>query len=88
LGVRSRPVERYVAERHNVSMETELGTISVKVKYLGGMAVGAAPEFEDCRRLAEENAVPLKKVLEEATFTFWRESGTQAGTPAKKGKRR
>ena len=66
LGVRTRPVERYVAERHNVSMETELGVISVKVKYLGGEAVSAAPEFEDCRRVALETGIPLQEVHQRA----------------------
>ncbi|MCH7606573.1 MAG: nickel pincer cofactor biosynthesis protein LarC [Chloroflexi bacterium] len=66
LGVRSRPVERYIAERHNVSMETELGIISVKVKYLGGTAVSASPEFEDCRRVALETGIPLQEVHQRA----------------------
>lgn len=64
LGVRTRPVERYVAERRNVAMETELGIVSVKVKYLGGVAMGASPEFEDCRRIALETRLPLQEVYQ------------------------
>ena len=64
LGVRTRPVERYVAERRNVAMETELGIVSIKVKYLGGVAVGAGPEFEDCRRIALETRLPLQEVYQ------------------------
>ena len=66
LGVRSRPVERYIAERRNVPMETELGVISVKVKSLEGQAVGASPEFEDCRRIALETGLPLQEVYQRA----------------------
>ena len=66
LGVRTRPVERYVAERRNVEMEIDLGVISVKVKYLEGVAVGAAPEYEDCRRVALESGVPLQEVHQRA----------------------
>lgn len=66
LGVRTRPVERYVAERHNVSMESDMGVISVKVKYLGGVAVSAAPEFEDCRRVALETGMTLQEVHQRA----------------------
>jgi hypothetical protein len=66
LGVRTRPVERYVAERRNVAMETEMGVVSVKVKYLGGVAVGAAPEFEDCRRIALETRLPFQEVYQRA----------------------
>ena len=66
LGVRTRPVERYVADRQSLPMETGMGVISVKVKYLGGVAVGAAPEFEDCRRIALETATPLQEVYQRA----------------------
>jgi hypothetical protein len=66
LGVRTRQVERYIAERENVPMETELGVISVKVKSLGGVAVGAAPEFEDCRRIAQETGLPFQEVYQRA----------------------
>ena len=66
LGVRTRPVERYIAERRNVSMESDLGVISVKVKYLGGVAVSAAPEFEDCRRVALETGMTLQEVHQRA----------------------
>jgi uncharacterized protein (TIGR00299 family) protein len=66
LGVRSRPVERYIAERRNVPMETELGVISVKVKSLEGQAVGVSPEFEDCRRIALETGLPLQEVYQRA----------------------
>ena len=62
LGVRRRPVERYAAERKVVSVATELGTIRVKVKYLAGEAVAAAPEYEDCRRIALATGRPLPEV--------------------------
>ena len=62
LGVRMRPVERYAAERRNVSLESSMGVVSVKVKYVGGKAVSAAPEYEDCRRIALETGIPLQEV--------------------------
>ena len=66
LGVRTRPVERYVANREVVPMETELGVVSVKVKSLGGKTVGAIPEYEDCRRIALETRVPFQEVYQRA----------------------
>jgi hypothetical protein len=66
LGVRTRLVERYIAERENVPMETDLGVISVKVKSLGGVAMAAAPEYEDCRRIAEETGLPFQEVYQRA----------------------
>ena len=64
LGVRSRPIQRHVAERQSVTMETSMGLVSVKVKYLEDVAVGVAPEFEDCRRIALENATPFQEVYQ------------------------
>ena len=66
LGVRTRPVERYVAERRSESMESVLGVISVKVKYLGGKAVSASPEYEDCREIALESGISLQDVYQQA----------------------
>ena len=66
LGIRTRPVERYAAERRNESMETGLGIIGVKVKYLSGKAVSAAPEYEDCRKIALESGMPLQGVYQQA----------------------
>ena len=66
LGVRTRPVERYVAERHIESMESVLGVIGVKLKYLGGKAVSASPEYEDCRKIALESGISLQDVYQQA----------------------
>ena len=66
LGVRTRPLERYVAERHIESMESVLGVIGVKVKYLGGKAVSASPEYEDCRKIALESGISLQDVYQQA----------------------
>ena len=66
LGVRTRPVERYAAERRNVSLESSMGVVSVKVKHVGGKAVSAAPEYEDCRRIALETGIPLQEVQRRA----------------------
>jgi hypothetical protein len=74
LGIRTRPVERYVTGRECVEVNTELGTVQVKLKLLSGKAVNASPEFEDCRRIALELGIPLQEVyqraLEEARRQF------------------
>ena len=62
LGVRSRPVERYAAERKTVQIETPLGPVRIKLKYLSGDVVAVAPEYEDCRLLALESGRPLQEV--------------------------
>ena len=64
LGIRSRLVDRYVAQRHSVAIETELGPVSVKVKSLDGLPVSAAPEPDDCRRIAIETGLPFQEVYQ------------------------
>ena len=62
LGVRVRPVSRYEAEREVVQVETSLGAVAVKVKRLDGVGVAVSPEYEDCRRIADEQGTPLQEV--------------------------
>ena len=64
LGVRTRPVERYVSDRESVAMTTELGSISVKIKSLHGKPVSVSPEYEDCRRIALESGRPLQEIYQ------------------------
>ena len=66
LGVRTRHVERYAAERRNVTLESSMGVISVKVKYVGGKAVSASPEYEDCRQIALDTGIPLQEIQRRA----------------------
>ncbi len=66
LGVRSRQVQRHVAERESVTLDSNMGPFSVKVKYLGGVVVGVSPEFEDCRRIALEIGVAFQEVYQRA----------------------
>ena len=67
LGIRTRTVDRYVAERHNTIIETGLGPVSIKVKTLDGRAVSAAPEPDDCRRIANETGIPFQEVYQRVT---------------------
>src|SRR5207253_8497590 len=54
LGVRLTHVDRVIAGRRVIEVETPLGSSRVKVKELGGRALDVAPEYEDCRRIAHE----------------------------------
>ena len=64
LGIRSRPVDRYVAHRHSMSIDTEFGEVSVKVKSLDGSPVSVAPEPDDIRRIATDVGVPFQEVYQ------------------------
>lgn len=62
LGLRLQRVRRVEAGREVVEFTSSLGSVSVKLKRLGGQVLGLAPEFEDCRRLAREHGLPLPEV--------------------------
>ena len=67
LGIRTRLVDRHVAEREMKTIETELGTITVKVKILDGRPVSASPEPDEVRRIALETGTPFQEVYQRAT---------------------
>jgi uncharacterized protein (TIGR00299 family) protein len=75
LGVRLMPVQRVIAERRLIEIETPLGKARVKVKELGGAAVDASPEYEDCRRIAREHDLDLREVMRIVTEAARRELG-------------
>ena len=62
LGVRVRPVGRYVADRDTVTVETEYGPMRVKRKWLAGEVVSAAPEYEDIVTAAQTHNLTLQTV--------------------------
>jgi len=76
LGVRCHEVLRRSLARESVAVRTPYGEVRVKVSRSNGRVVNCAPEYEDCRRLAAQAGVPLKTVLQEAAFAFWKESGS------------
>lgn len=65
LGLRIYTAERRVLERELVEVQTPWGNVRVKIT-----PRGAAPEYEDCRRIAEEKGVPLKDVMAAATVAY------------------
>ena len=70
LGVRIREERRQVLQRRSTSVETKWGEVRVKVANLNGTVTNYAPEYEDCRRIAEEKGVPLKSVMQEAIRVY------------------
>ncbi len=62
LGVRSLTVDRVPLDRHWEEALTPWGTVRIKVGVLDGRAVNRAPEFEDCREIAQRTGIPLKEV--------------------------
>jgi uncharacterized protein (TIGR00299 family) protein len=62
FGVRRYAAERRKLRRQSRTFSTAWGDVSVKIGSLNGAVVQVAPEYEDCRRLADTAGVPLKAV--------------------------
>ena len=62
IGVRYREMSRECLDRESMTVATELGTVRIKVARRRGELLNAAPEFDDCVRLAAEHNVPTKHV--------------------------
>lgn len=81
LGVRWRLMEREIAQRRIVQVQTCYGSVRCKLKVLAGQIVGVKPEFDDCAALARKHQVPLREVVEAA-----REAGSELlGSVASEG---
>jgi pyridinium-3,5-bisthiocarboxylic acid mononucleotide nickel chelatase len=62
LGIRQQFVNRFALPRQIQQVETPYGPIRVKVARWGDDQVKIAPEFDDCRRLAEKHAIPIREL--------------------------
>lgn len=62
IGVRYEEVERECLAREVCEVDTPAGRVRVKVARRDGVVVNAAPEFEDCLRVAAERGLPVKEV--------------------------
>jgi len=70
LGVRMRQESRAALARRHVTVSTKWGEVRIKLANLNGSISNYAPEYEDCRRIAREQNVPLKTVMQEAIRVY------------------
>jgi uncharacterized protein (TIGR00299 family) protein len=70
IGVRIQEVGRRKLTRDIREVDTIYGNIRIKISRSGDEVLTITPEYEDCRRIAEEMQIPLKKVMEEVIKYF------------------
>src|SRR4029453_8834620 len=70
LGVRFQEMWRETLDRMWVDVTVTGGTVRVKVATRRGEIVNAAPEFEDCVRVATATGRPVKVVQAEALRAY------------------
>lgn len=63
FGVRSRRMHRQMLPREVLAVQTRFGEVRVKVGRLHGRPIHLAPEYEDCRRLAEAAGTAAGEIM-------------------------
>ena len=72
IGVRIQEVSRKKLSREILEVATIYGKVRVKISKRGDEILTVTPEFDDCRKIADEKNVPLKTVMDEAKSAFIR----------------
>ncbi len=72
LGVRRREEQRQTLSRRWETVNTAWGPVRIKIANMNGSVSNYAPEYEDCRALAEAQHVPLRTVMQEAIQQYLR----------------
>ena len=73
IGVRYQEMQRDTLEREIRTIETPIGAVRFKVATRGGRVLNAAPEFDDCARIAADRGLPIKDV-QALAMRAWLES--------------
>lgn len=66
-GIRVFPFKKETLTREFKTMKTEFGDVSIKYSYYNDKLVSAKPEYEDCKKIASEQKMPLKEVYNKIT---------------------
>jgi len=76
LGLRYREEQKISLARRMVAVSTLWGEINIKIGMLdSGEVINCAPEYEDCRRIAEAHSLPLKMVMQAAMTAYQLQEG-------------
>ncbi len=70
LGVRRRDEVRQTLARRWENVCTPWGDVRIKIASMNGTVTNYAPEYDDCRRIAAEQHVPLKLVMGAAVEAY------------------
>ncbi len=64
FGLRISKVTKKMLKRDVTKRKTKYGKVSIKNGYLQGKIIKSKPEYEDCRRLANEKGVSVKEIYD------------------------
>jgi uncharacterized protein (TIGR00299 family) protein len=70
IGVRYREMTRECLDRETIMVETPYGAVRMKIARRDGRVMNAAPEFDDCARIAAATGTPIKDVQAAALKSY------------------
>ena len=70
--MRVQEVARRLLARELTEVATRFGPVRVKVATAAGRSLKARPEYQDCKRIAEQTGLPLRNVVREVERTLRR----------------
>ncbi len=65
IGIRFYQASRITLEREMAEIETTYGKVRVKTSKMANGTLKSSPEYDDCKKVARKNAVPLSEVMQE-----------------------
>jgi uncharacterized protein (DUF111 family) len=82
LGIRIHEEQREALARTMKNITTPWGAVRLKLAQSDGAITNVAPEYEDCRRIADKHGIPLKQVQQEVLRLFEHERSRSNATEA------
>jgi hypothetical protein len=70
IGLRYIEMDRTILAREITSVNTEFGSIRIKVSRSGDNITNIAPEYEDCKDIAQKQDMPLKSIIDLAIKSY------------------
>ena len=67
IGLRTYTVQKTGLKRSIEKVETQYGTVNVKISFLYGKPIKHKAEYDDCKRLALKHGISLNKIYSEVT---------------------
>lgn len=62
LGIRKYPVSKIMLKREFKTISTQFGNVTIKYGIYNGKTIKSKPEYNDCKRIANENNISIQDV--------------------------
>ncbi len=75
IGLRFYPVKKNLLDRKESVISTGYGPVRIKTAFLNDKIVHQKPEYDDCKKIANETGIPLKEVTDHITLILQKNKG-------------